>query len=98
MSGFVQGSDTTSVLVCKRQSSSIIVIAGYEDVSINTVLSFKLYLKMNVNTLATFTPTAHVIIKSKSSAIILEADISTTSFTPANYGPVNINLKGVMNY
>jgi hypothetical protein len=94
ISGFVQGTTITgSNLVCKRYSSTSIIIQGYATIIANTPLSFTTYLITSTASITTYNSAqAYIQVYSAANNLILNGYTNTLSSYAVTQGSYKINL------
>lgn len=97
MSGFVPGTTlSTSNLICRKQSTDEVLIAGYNTISAGTSLSIKLYLQVAVGTTGgTYYPRAKIIVYNSNGAKIIDGYTDTYTLIVGAYGSSTL---GIMDY
>lgn len=84
MSGFIQGVNSNSNLICKRYSTNQILIGGYGQISSGASLSLTLYLQIQVLTVgSTYYPYANIIVYNSDASVIINANTVTYTLTIA---------------
>ena len=92
MSGFADGAQPTSNLICRRQSSTSVYIGGYSQIAASTTLSITLYLQVTQNSLATVNPTATIAVISSSGSTIISAPTAACALPVTQYGGYTLAL------
>ena len=93
MSGFLPGSTLdTSNLICQKDSSTQILIAGYSSISSGTPLSITLYLQVAYNSLSTRYPNARIIVYSADNNRIIDAQTNSYTLVISDYGSYTFDL------
>lgn len=80
-SGFIAGVDSNSNIVCKRYSSTQIIVSGFGTLATSTSLSISLYMQFNFITPTSYSHTVNIIAYSSAGSIIIDADTSSLVFT-----------------
>lgn len=89
MNGFPAGILPTSVLLCKRYSSTQILITGYGSITANTQLSFVTWLKNP----GLATETVSITVTSAAGKQIISGSASTITVSASYYGSSYLQLK-----
>ena len=99
MTNFYQGaSNVNSNLVCKRYSTTQIIIQGYALISAGTTLKFQIYLKAATNSFGTWYPQANILVYSQDDKLIISAWTNTMTYTISTYGATTLKLEKAMRY
>jgi hypothetical protein len=73
-SGFLQGVNANSNLVCKRYSSNQILVAGYATLSSSASLSLTLYMQITDLPITNYTQSVNIVAYSSTGTTIINAD------------------------
>jgi hypothetical protein len=95
-SGFLQGTNANSNLVCKRFSSTQIKISGYATLASSASLSITLYLQIADIPIDTLSHSVNIIVYSSQNNIIINANTNTLTFTLVEDGSLALGLFGTM--
>ena len=95
-SGFVQGSQTNSNLICKRSGTNSILITGYGSITTSTALSVRLYLQIASNTIGTYSSSVTIDVLSAATNTIITANTASLTITTTVYGSPTLALSNKM--
>lgn len=96
-SGFIAGVDSNSNVVCKRYSTSQIIISGYGTLAASASLSIKLYMQFNNIALTSYSVSVGIVVYSSTDSIIINANTNSLGFTISQWGSPSLALSGTMN-
>lgn len=96
-SGFIAGVDSNSNIICKRYSSTQIIISGYGTLATSASLSISLYMQFNFITPTSYSHNVNIIAYSSAGNIIIDADTGSLGFTINQWGSSALALSGTMN-
>lgn len=96
-SGFIAGVDTNSNIVCKRYSSTQIIVSGFGTLATSASLSISLYLQLNFITPASYSHSVNIIVYSSAANTIINANTASLGFTVNQWGSPSLALSGTMN-
>lgn len=96
-SGFIAGVNTNSNIVCKRYSSTQIVVSGYGTLAASASLSIKLYMQFNNIAPNPYSLAVNIIAYSSTDKIIINANTIDVGFTITQWGSPSLTLSGTMN-
>lgn len=96
-SGFIAGVDTNSNIVCKRYSSTQIIVSGFGTLATSASLSISLYLQLNFITPASYSHSVNIIVYSSAANTIINANTGSLGFTVNQWGSPSLALSGTMN-
>lgn len=96
-SGFTQGSQTNSNLICKRYGTNTILVAGYAAL-VNTIssLEIKLYMQIAANNIGAYSSSVNIVVYSSTASTIINANTASLSYTTVMSGPSSVALSGSM--
>lgn len=97
MSGFLPGTQIeTSNLICRKESSDSILIAGYNEITTGTALSITLYLQVATNSITVTYPNARIIVYSSNNNKIIDAETNYYTLDIQDYGGYVLRLEDQM--
>jgi len=96
-SGFVQGTASSSNLICKRYASNMILIDGYSSLSSGATLSIQLYMQLaDLTPGNTYNSAVNIVVYSSDNRIIINADTAPCTIAVSGYGSQSLAFSSTM--
>lgn len=95
-SGFTQGSQANSNLICKRSGTNTITISGYASLGVNAALQIRLYLQIAPNSLGAQSSSVNIVVSSSTGNTIINANTAALTFTTTVFGSSPLALSNKM--
>lgn len=84
---------TNNQLICYKESATVFFIRGYSTIPANSALSVKLYLKLAVGSVTSYTSnSANILVYSSQGKKIIDGNTGNYPFTITHWGSYYIKM------